>query len=192
MNGGGFTTGLSGSPTLAIPADVAARLATSGRIRASLLTEHDPAVELEAASEQGYERVPEGVTPAAATLPHLAPTWGVGVGRGISVSPLRRAAGTTSNRLGSARRGGGPAGGRSGRGRAGIGRRASRRRAAGPAAFRLRVWATSAACRIRIASGEQAERDPGAWRSTGSRPTSATPAVGRRGGRPRHAAGGPG
>ena len=66
-----FTTELSGSPTLAIPADIAARLPTSGRLRVLLLTEDDPSVDLDAAYEQGYLRVPEDVSLPAAMLPHV-------------------------------------------------------------------------------------------------------------------------
>ena len=67
-----FTTELSGSPTLTLPADVAARLPASGRLRVLLLTEDDPGADLDAAYEQGYARVPEDVSLVTAVLPLVA------------------------------------------------------------------------------------------------------------------------
>ena len=72
MNAVEFTTELTGSATLAIPADIAAHLPTSGRLRVLLLTEDDPADDLDTAYAQGYARVPEDVSLTAAILPHLA------------------------------------------------------------------------------------------------------------------------
>ena len=72
MNAVEFVAELTASPTLTIPADVAARLPKSGRARVLLLTDEHPIDDLDAAYEQGYARVPEDVLVPAALLPHLA------------------------------------------------------------------------------------------------------------------------
>jgi hypothetical protein len=81
MNAVEFATDLTASPTLAIPADAAARLPRSGRVRVLVLTDEDaeqPTVddaELlrdDTAYEQGYARIPEDVSLTTAVLPHLA------------------------------------------------------------------------------------------------------------------------
>ncbi len=72
MNAVEFVTDLSASPTLTIPATVAAHLPKSGRARVLLLTDEDPTGDVDAAYEQGYARIPEDVTLPAAMLPHLA------------------------------------------------------------------------------------------------------------------------
>ena len=87
MNAVEFIAQLSGSPTLEIPSEVAARLPKSGRVRVLVLTEDEPddagwraagydqflrddSAE-DAVYARGYEQVPEDISLTSAILPHV-------------------------------------------------------------------------------------------------------------------------